>query len=515
MTLDEFKAWLAEPGANATPAAKAPLGADSPAFKEWFGDSKVVDKKGKPMMMFHGSQSQEAFEVFEPKGSFGGWNNVGTWFSNKPHHAAIFANTNPFSEIGEETAQIIPAYLSIKKPFDTTFENLMTELDQAIGEHEFATGEKIDKFGVTERTAMETSKVGLFFRDYLKERGYDGIVLRDWEGDGKPAQDVFVAFESEQIKSAYGNSGAYDKANKNIMYAAGRDLLSAPNDKWIQSVLEGGEKKMGDIPDTMPLNVAVSELLQAQEQYRSPDTPLPPKKPSLNVIQRSLDSIEKAMPGAPVTLLENYRQAPKAVVDTMMADGLTQVKAVFDPQTNQIYMFGDQIMSADEAVRTALHEKTHRGLREAFGVNLDSILDEVFVSVSEKRQADMQTIADKYKLDPGKLQDRRIIAEELLAHMAENDVKNSLLQKAVAAIRQVLRKMGFAQKFTDSDIHALIREAQGAVSRTRDNLAGVMIEEEVMVEGSEEVYIVEQDAQVLITEVDKRIEICGKLRNCL
>jgi hypothetical protein len=31
---------------------------DSPLFKEWFGDSKVVDSEGKPLVVYHGTNSE-------------------------------------------------------------------------------------------------------------------------------------------------------------------------------------------------------------------------------------------------------------------------------------------------------------------------------------------------------------------------------------------------------------------------------------------------------------------------
>lgn len=220
------------------------------------------------------------------------------------------------------------------------------------------------------------------------------------------------------------------------------------------------------------------------------------------------------MPGAPVTLLHNYKQAPPAVVKTMQAEGMTQVKAVYDPQTNEIFMFADQIESVDEAQRTSLHEKAHRGLRKAFGERLNPLLDDVFANANEKRQANMQTIIDRYKLDPTVLEDQRVIAEELLAHMAEHDVSDGMLNRAVAFIRKLLRDMGVTLEFTDNDIRALIREAQGAVRRT-DRIAGVTIEEEVILDDTGEVYIVEQDADVALTGINQRIEICKKLRACL
>ena len=357
-------------------------------------------------------------------------------------------------------------------------------------------------------------------------RAYKRNFNKDWKGAAavtKMTLDEFKSWLAEpgankkpaslSPVTAEGRK-ALEKHNKDLRYSAGKDLLNAPTNQWIEKVLEGGDVKMGNIPDTVPLNVAVSQLLEMEAQREG--APAAPAKPSHDAIAAAVKPVEERLPGAPVTLLHNYKQAPEPVVKAMEAQNMTHAKAVYDPATGDIFMFSDQIESISEATRTTLHEKTHRGLRVAFGNRLNPLLDDVFKNVSEKRQADMQTIADEYGLDPGKLEDRRTMAEELLTHMAETDPQSGMVKRAVAVIRKILRELGIVEGWTDNDIHALIREAQGAISRNRPtNLKGVTIEEEVIVEGSEEVYVVEQDADVVLTGMNQRIEICKKLRTCL
>ena len=516
MTLEEFKAWLDLPGVNDQPARYAPTGPDSPAFKEWFGNSKVVDKKGKPIVVYHGTQSKEEFNIFEPKASFGGWNNVGTWFSDTPKHAEVFTW---ISRQDGKSGQMIPAYVRIEKPWIVEWDRLQEKIEEVIARHNAKTGEKLDRYGGKELKQRVTSKVGLVLRKALQDQGYDGLILENWTGDGPPAQNVYVAFEPEQIKSAIGNRGTYDIMNKDIRYASGRELTGAPTKQWLEKVLAGGEKRMGDLPDTVPLNVAVSELLKLQQQRQALDAgqpvPVTPVRPTLQEVQKAIAPVEKAMPGAPVEVLANYKQAPKLVRDRMSADGMTQVRAVFDPQTGKIYLFADQARDANDAVMTALHEKAHLGLRKAFGDRLNPLLDDIFMNVSERRRADMQKIADQYRLDVGKLDDRRTIAEELLAHMAEHDVKDGIVNRAIAFIRKALRSMGFTQKFSDNDIRALIREAQGSITRGPSRTAGITLEEEVVLDETGEVFIVEREADQILTGLDQRIMICERIRDCV
>lgn len=75
---------------------------DSEAFKKWFGDSKVVDKKGDPLVVYHATDSE--FNVFDRSklGDFTSGNTdwrpavrsaqIGFWFSDRDLAATIFTD---------------------------------------------------------------------------------------------------------------------------------------------------------------------------------------------------------------------------------------------------------------------------------------------------------------------------------------------------------------------------------------------------------------------------------------
>lgn len=84
-------------------------------FKEWFGDSKVVDKKGNPLVVYHGTNSD--FSEFKDKelaknsGNYGHMG-YGFYFSDDPKEAKTYGNS------------IMPVHLKVEKPFINTPENL-------------------------------------------------------------------------------------------------------------------------------------------------------------------------------------------------------------------------------------------------------------------------------------------------------------------------------------------------------------------------------------------------------
>src|ERR1022692_1076591 len=78
---------------------------NSPEFKKWFGDSKVVDKSGKSLLMFHGTN--KSFDSFRP--SPGTERGEEYWLISDPDSASAYAG-------GGEGSNVIPAYVSIKNP---------------------------------------------------------------------------------------------------------------------------------------------------------------------------------------------------------------------------------------------------------------------------------------------------------------------------------------------------------------------------------------------------------------
>ena len=56
---------------------------DTPAFKRWFGDSKVVDKDGNPVVVYHGTDSPD-YSVFNPA----------SYFSESPKESSRYTNVD-------------------------------------------------------------------------------------------------------------------------------------------------------------------------------------------------------------------------------------------------------------------------------------------------------------------------------------------------------------------------------------------------------------------------------------
>jgi predicted transcriptional regulator len=178
---------------------------DTPEFKRWFKDSKVVDANDKPLVVYHGTRPGGDINVFESRGP-----TDGVYFTPDTKYAEGFTE-NVFEDTGERGA-IYPVYLSIQKPY--------------IVRTEFGT-EKADEFLYR---GLDRTK--------LKAQGYDGAMLYI---DGE--LDQVIAFEPTQIKSTTGNVGEFDEANPDIRFA--RKPMGRETEGWIFSRDELGRFRFG------------------------------------------------------------------------------------------------------------------------------------------------------------------------------------------------------------------------------------------------------------------------------
>ena len=192
-------------------------------FQQWFGQSKVVDRSGKPLKVYHGTQAD--FDKFESSSGL-------IYFSRTPKYASAFAtNPNIKGAVMSSPKSVMPVYLSIQKPLDLT--EFKTDI---VSRYEF--GGKLDDLGIEINSddlkdypmgfnIGEDVKVWqwlLFNSKYLlpviKSTGFDGIFMYENAdtGNGREIKDIaYVVFDSTQVKSASGNNGEYDKNNPNIL----------------------------------------------------------------------------------------------------------------------------------------------------------------------------------------------------------------------------------------------------------------------------------------------------------
>ncbi|HHX4894655.1 TPA: PLxRFG domain-containing protein [Acinetobacter baumannii] len=158
-------------GGNKAPSVDTPIDRsgqiETAAFKTWFKDSKVVDARGKPLVMYHGTP--KSFSKFNTDES-GALLGKGSYFTANMADAAAYAGSKAPMQ----------TYLSIQNPYYVN--SVMDKVPS---------------------------------RQELKNQGYDGVILLNEDKSIKWA----VAHKPAQIKSATANTGTFDSSNPDIRYS--------------------------------------------------------------------------------------------------------------------------------------------------------------------------------------------------------------------------------------------------------------------------------------------------------
>jgi len=180
------------------------------AFRKWFGDSKVVDEEGNPIRVYHGTTQDISKFKMSPDGALG----AGIYLTPNPEFAGTYADTSNLARsdaaLDEQGGQnIMPLYASIKKPLVLSAKgDPMVDALTQLG----LTREKAE--AMVEKAYEEKGYIGKQVMTRAQAQGYDGLMQYR---DGKLTE--VVAFSANQIKSATGNTGAFDINNPDIRFS--------------------------------------------------------------------------------------------------------------------------------------------------------------------------------------------------------------------------------------------------------------------------------------------------------
>ena len=205
-------------------------------FKRWFGDSKVVDKKGAPRKLYHYTDGE--FTVFDT-GKSG--SNQGMRLGD-----GIYLSTSPteFSSYGKNRMEL---YATISNPFEM---QLTDEQANAVLDKYASTKHDLNAYdGVYRNHAFAKLTNPVRVMDYLQEYAKDnGIkvsdILKDLGYDGVHDGMEWVAFEPGQVKSATDNIGTFDRNNPDIRYSLDTEQLEKTVRAIDTKALEEGLQSM-------------------------------------------------------------------------------------------------------------------------------------------------------------------------------------------------------------------------------------------------------------------------------
>jgi len=196
-------------------------------FRDWFGDSKVVDAEGKPLVVYHGTTKKglRRFDIDKAVEVAGA-----AFFSTNPDVAQEYSFERAYGDIlgDKPKGEVIAANIKMDNP-------LVWETKP---------GQKIVD-AVEMGRAVETAKKG----------GYDGLIIRnidDTVGGTGEMSDVYAVFDPKQVKSVK-NTGKYNPEDSDIFNSVDADglqstLLAAA--KGMEQSKGSGDQMLGILKNT-------------------------------------------------------------------------------------------------------------------------------------------------------------------------------------------------------------------------------------------------------------------------
>lgn len=174
-------------------------------FWRWYAGSRVVDYEGRPKVLFHGTTRDfQGFRI-SSSGNFG----AGVYLTEEAQTANCYADY--------EGGLVVPVYMRLVNPF-------MVSADYEVGEQEdldspsvplvralFGEGGRADTI-LSQMRCSDDPRLAFEVWEELARRGHDGIIARYPDGCTE-----YVALTPNQVKSAIGNSGAFNPRSASLV----------------------------------------------------------------------------------------------------------------------------------------------------------------------------------------------------------------------------------------------------------------------------------------------------------
>jgi len=170
---------------------------DTPEFRSWFGNSKVVDAAGNPLVVYHGTADLfTKFDFDHPNRKDVGWLGTGIYLTT---HREV-ARSYSLLKVGNHP-NVMELYARLENPY------LATQQDK----------ERIQFLSI--RQGKEAGRaVADAWMVWLKAKGYDGVML-DYTADQVGAANVsqeYVVFDPAGVKSIH-NRGTFDSNDGDVL----------------------------------------------------------------------------------------------------------------------------------------------------------------------------------------------------------------------------------------------------------------------------------------------------------
>ena len=268
--------------------------------------SKIVDENGEPLVVYHGTGTSDIMEFKTSKATdkvgrlMALGEGKGKFYFTSNEQGARLAGEGAVARGQGRDAAVMPVFLNLRNPMS---------LQEYRSRYQSMTGHGLNEGYADGYTMQDRDKAIAALDRQIKKEGYDGIF--------DPAQNYYVAFNSDQIKSVK-NRGTFNGGNSNIFFQSAAAVmeyerrLERDSAAWEKNVDAFTSKKLSrkirDIPVmSMPM---VLTLTGAKLNSR-----LEPKQIITSRAVLSKILIDKHGQEMDASIL---KQLPKALADPVM-----------------------------------------------------------------------------------------------------------------------------------------------------------------------------------------------------
>ena len=272
---------------------------DTPAFKKFFGKSKLKNPDGTPQVVYHGTtDSIEHFDFNHPKRLDEGWLGTGVYVTDNENLAKYYANLKKSRQIqgripsdGSIEPTVMPLYVRLENPYKATLDD-----------------KELVRSGQVSPDA---------FKDKLIAEGYDGAIMPVLDGN------EIVVFDNKAVKSTM-NSGTWDTEIANIYKQQTQEILA-----------QRGKQKKGK-----PVPQAVYQIARIVENFDfAASKPFATNRDFKLEMQERVNNEAKK---GKVDLTDSSVETEKYLVQTLLADA--QYALVENP--NAIGWYNEKVTKA-------------------------------------------------------------------------------------------------------------------------------------------------------------------------
>ena len=189
------------------------------------------------------------------------------------------------------------------------------------------------------------------------------------------------------------------------------------------------------------------------------------RKPSISLLQANAVARRLNQMNVPVEAVKDTTGLPDAVrrgIDKMGVQH--RVQGVY--HAGKAWLVADNLRSVDHAYAVALHEVVgHAGVKAVLGDQLAPVMQQIYRSMPVTERAKLRRKYAAQLQRESKARGEQRIAEEYVAHLAETDPRNTLVQRVVSAIRALFRRLFPGIQWTTADLLKLLADSRRHVGR--------------------------------------------------